>query len=183
MSAYVVDRAHIEFLVLASVHPSMASIGGRGLAWWWEYDPTSGEPIRRGSIEPYDDDRAAEVAQMLWDENVASVAYRYPDSAGGGPGCLPGPVDCSYEFGAWTASLGPAKIEPAAVFKAVDGYTYLSCEHPGWPASEAFAFCEALRRRACCQVPGYDAAEWTITKPAPSGGGVFVSDLARQVGK
>ena len=51
--------------------------------------------------------------------------------------------------------------------KAIDCYEYQSCEHAGWPRSEARALCAALRHRLIGELPGYDAAPWGIEDAAP----------------
>jgi hypothetical protein len=49
-----------------------------------------------------------------------------------------------------------------AVLKLIDCYEYQSCERPDWHESEAYAYCDALRRRLIAQLPGYDAAPWAM---------------------
>ena len=61
------------------------------------------------------------------------------------------------------------------MLKALACYEYQACEHAEWPTSEAYQFCEALRRRAIPRAPGYDAAEWEISDP-----NVFVTAAGRR---
>ena len=62
MSAYVVSKNHILFLV-------MAAMSHRDFSWW---DGQQHHRLRDGESE-----EAAKVANMLWKENVKSVQYRY----------------------------------------------------------------------------------------------------------
>ena len=108
MSAFVVDREHVKYLVDAAIKLD-------GLTW----------ANRR--LELVDYDTAAFIAQILWGENVASVAYRYKAPAHEN---VPGPIGCSYIFGDWGPDI-LGEPDPVAVLKACDGYEYQSCEHPG----------------------------------------------------
>ena len=149
MSAYVVDRAHVWFLVEAATHRAICPEHHRAITWFWNG--------KRREMGPMDYDVMANVGQMLWDENVRSVRHRYPDCGDD----LPGPIGCDYQYGEHTGHA--RSVTPAQVLKACDGLEYQSCEHPEWEASEAFAFLSALRRRAWQSVDGYDAAEWEVT--------------------
>lgn len=71
-----------------------------------------------------------ELGQRLWHENHRSVNHRYSEDT-------PTP---RYELRTTEATLGPI-----VVLKAVACFQYQSCEHPGWPDSEAHDLMEALR--------------------------------------
>lgn len=152
MSAFVVSKQHIQFLVEASTHAGMSSYD-RVIRWYH-----GGADGRLHELTNYDEDRKSEVGAMLWAENVESVRYRYPDCTDE----LPGPIDCDFEYGDHVDTLNGRNLDPVAVLKAIDGLEYQSCEHPGWRESEAFAFLEALRVRACRALPGYEDAAWCI---------------------
>jgi hypothetical protein len=158
MSAYVVDRKHIWFLVDSATHPAIAKGWCGPLSWVWSIDRESGT-YERASLAAADYRRASEVGQMLWSENVASVRHRYPDC---GDGELPGPIGCNYVYGDHERLPYRACPEPVAVLKACDGYEYQACEHPGWEGSEAHAYIEALRTRAIRALPGYEEAAWEV---------------------
>ena len=145
MSAFVVDREHVKYLVDAAM-----KLDASGLTW------------ANGRLEPGHYDTAAFIAQMLWSENVASVAYRYNDPAHEN---LPGPIGCSYIFGDWGPDILGDDPEPVAVLKACDGYEYQSCEHPGWEGSDAKEFVDSLRRKAVHCLCGYEEADWSIEGP------------------
>lgn len=156
MSCYALERYEIIYLVKAveglrvGVGPAQSVISPLS----WVYD---GE-IR--SLPPSDPQRQAEVANMLWEENLKSVAYRYQDDQ------LPGPEGEDF-------IVTPQDVldhhwpqfDPVQVLKACNHYEYQSCEHPEWQDSEAKAFIEALRRRAIHALPGYDDAEWGAPEP------------------
>ena len=154
MSAYIVNRSHIRALVDFGLRPRYRCHGG--LSWVFDIDRDGPGSYTRRELPLADWERAAEVGQMLWDENIASVSHRYP----GNRDDLPGPVGDSLEYGAHVTPL--RKLSPVEVLKALSGYEYQSCEHPGWLASEAKAFCDALRSRAICDLDGYDDAAWAI---------------------
>ncbi len=144
MSAYVVDREHIRYLVDA------------GLAYdvYWYH---GGEPHRLGSQQssrPSDD--PARVGKMLWDENIASVSHRYPDDSWGE---WPGPIGENYIYGRHVPYVR-LRFDPVEVIKAAHCLDYQSCEHPGWRESEARAYVEGLIHKATQLLEGYDAAEW-----------------------
>jgi len=70
--------------------------------------------------------------------------------------------DCDYQYGHHRHDPCAPPPSPVAVLKACDGYEYQACEHPGWEASEAHAYINALRRRAIHALPGYDEAAWEV---------------------
>jgi len=148
MSAYIVDRDHIAYLVEAGrrlgVHCPLS----------WYHD---------GRHHKLNELTVDAVAQMLWSENVASVCSRYPDCS---PDDLPGPgMGWPYAYGVHRCTL--RHVEPVQVLKSLNCYEYQSCEHDGWKASEARAFCKALRSAATHALPGYEEAAWGAPK-APS---------------
>jgi hypothetical protein len=151
MSAYIVDKRHIVYLVAAALS---SRISNPRLHSSFTYHCNG----KRHGLSLGDFDAAADFANMLWRENIKSVAHRYPNESSA---TLPGPVD--EDFNVRPNDFRREKFstfEPAQVFKAIDCYEYQSCEHEGWEQSEAFAFCDALRQRTCCAVFGYEDAQW-----------------------
>lgn len=113
MSAWIVDRAHIDVLVQALCEGEYVT----------DRDPD-------------------EVGRVLWRENLASVAYRYPRDVDGD---RPGPLDFrDSDVDTYTYRRPSRRIEPSAVLSAVNCYDYQSCEHPGWETSRARAWVTAL---------------------------------------
>lgn len=159
MSCYIVDREHIDTLLLAATQL------GRGSGITWQGDEENDADMRdltsagigcnfrtsRGDLSP--------VGRMLWRENVRSVQHRYPDTIE--DGVMPGPISFDeLEAMAYTVPgrmFGPI-LHPAKVLVALSAYEYQTCEHPGWRDSEAHAFCESLREAALgaiiAKVPG-----------------------------
>lgn len=145
MSAYLVSKEQIDVLV-------QAGLEGRGYEQLrWHHG---------GSLHRLTGLNADIAGRMLWEENLASIAYLYPRD---GSGNRPGPTGLTdddihnYEFAA------PRRAYSAVeVLKLIHNYVYQSCEHPGWERSNAKAFCEALQGKLVRQLPGYDAAPWGI---------------------
>ncbi len=156
MSAYVVDRDHIAALIRGAM--TRREYSG-GLSWIF-FPHADGTTYHRRELPIGDYDRASEVAQMLWDENVKSVRHRYPECTDGLPGTIDD-GDGGYQYGEHMPSM--RTLEPVAILKACDGYEYQACEHDGWQHSEAHAFIEALRHTMIHQLPGYEDAAWEVT--------------------
>lgn len=155
MSAFMVDKAHIDTLITAALDARC----GRDFTWY------VGEGWS-ATARQLDFTNADEIGGMLWAENLASIHGRYPDTLEGGP--VPGPVDFEPEHTltyTWQRVGTPGALPPVVVLKAIQCYEYQSCEHDGWRASAARAFCEALRLAMISRLPGYDAAPWAIYSP------------------
>jgi len=105
-------------------------------------------------------DNASEVGQMLLDECIKSVMYRYEDSK---VTDLPGRTDAEYLI-PFQFNLSYNPPTPVQTLKLLSCYEYQSCEHPEWETSEAYAFCQALRHGTIDRLPGYDEAPWEWTK-------------------
>ena len=160
MSAFIVDRKHIDALVASGLNR-----GPYGPLRWAHGDD-------RGELTR---ETADKVGAMLWAENVASVEHRYEHVVAAGED-LPG----SYQLELVVDGVAPVEVpqwwsdyrfdrthaprlSPVAALKAIDCYEYQSCEHSDWEESEAFAFCDALRRSLIGDLDGYDAAPWGIS--------------------
>lgn len=168
MSAYVVSKQSIDLLVRTAL-----DLGGRDCLNWWRVDENGDyvgwrelNPQAEGMIDT--DYRAyctpSAAGQILVSENVKSVHDRYP---GDDPdlGELPGPVD-AYYMGPYVYADPGRALPPAELFASIDCLDYQSCEHDGWRRSEAFAFLEALRNRACRFIPA--SARWTLEESGVS---------------
>lgn len=168
MSAFVVSKEHIDAMVDSGLRR-----GPYGPLRW----------SHNGERFELTQETASTVGSMLWTENVTSVEYRYspPDrEVIYGEGWesdagfdLPG----KYQLELIAPSVEPIEVpewlseyrfqsrpprKPIEILKAIDCYEYQSCEHPEWEVSEAFAFCDALRRSLIGDLPGYDEAKWGI---------------------
>lgn len=93
---------------------------------------------------------------MLMRENIASVAYRYQDSAD-----LPGPIPTP-DPEAYTFSRPARALTAVEAIKAANCYEYQSCEHPGWKTGQAKKWIDNLRNVAISNLPGYAEAAWEI---------------------
>jgi hypothetical protein len=107
MSAWIVTSAHIDVLINKALELGL---------------------VDRGSTL----DELSALGQMLWDENHASVNYRYDEDA----------ESPRYRF------VGTEKpLLGSAVLRAAHSLDYQSCEHPGWDESKACAWLRVLIRR------------------------------------
>lgn len=148
MSAFVVNRDHIRYLVSAVQSLSIVGRLNGSLTWIWNQNDET-ETYDRGELKPGDNAEASRVGGMLTIENVRSVMHRYPDTSLEKAN-LPGEVGDDYMYGKhvpWSYYATP-DIFPEQVIMACRCYEYQACEHPGWRASEAHAFIKALERYA-----------------------------------
>ena len=123
MSAWIVTRAHIDVLVLASVQFAVP---------FDTADTASPRPVQP---TPH---QLAAAGSELWAENHRSVNHRYDEHA---------------EPPAYPPPTAEVLLDPVAVVKAIDCYVYQSCEHPGWNGSRADRFCQRLRAAAMTGLP------------------------------
>ncbi len=89
------------------------------------------------------------IGQLLMDENVRSVGYRYSRDTFDE---LPGPVDKTgiRDYRHIELTL---PFDPIVLLKQLDCYEYQSCECPDWPETEASAFCQVVRALAEATLP------------------------------
>jgi hypothetical protein len=71
------------------------------------------------------------LGQALWTENDRGVSCLYHDNEDDAP--------------LYVLHTTEATLRPIAVLKALDCYTYQSCEHPDWEDGRAYAITEKLR--------------------------------------
>lgn len=141
MSAFVVSKAHIDYIV----HAALA-------CGYVKYD---GEVVSR--------ENADHVGRALWKTNVDSVTHRYPQDTLHS-GTLPGPCDLDHEslLTYKCPALPTRRFDPVVALKALDCYEYQSCELPNWRETPAYRFCDWLRDSLIGKLPGYDDAPWEI---------------------
>lgn len=103
----------------------------------------------------------ATAGTALWTENHCSVNHHADEAVP-----LPG----------YTPTLPEVLLDPVAVVKLVDCYTYQSDGHPAWAASPAADYCARLRTAALAGLPlephertggvpfpiGWDARPWSF---------------------
>lgn len=147
MSAYIVDREHIRYLVSAAV--------GRET---FRYS-SEGKSI---PITTQDQDALTAAGQMLWDENIKSIQALYPDCQKSLENA-PGPIGETYIY---SHNGIRGNFDPVQVIKAAKCYSYQSCEHEGWEASAAKSFINNLIDKEIHALPGYDKAAWGAPRRA-----------------
>ena len=129
MSAFIVSDSHINALVrYASRHKVGVSYGATVMR-----------------LNAFDNEQA--VAQILFEENVKSVNYRYSESE---------TTQIDYDRGA------PILTAIQAI-KAAQCLRYQSCEHQEFEDSLACKFIAAIIADAIPRLEGYDSAEWAIS--------------------
>jgi hypothetical protein len=138
MSAWLVERAHIAYLIDAAW-----SLGLRHGGCYYFHDR---------STHKLDDLTASAVGQTLWATCAASVNHRYSHH----------PERAEVVYG--EHRYHPQHVDPVQFLKSIACYEYQSCERDDWEASEAKALCESMRSLAISSLPGYDAAEWGAPK-------------------
>ncbi len=143
MSAFVVDKAHINALV-------NAGLGGRDPLTWYHNE----------KYHKLHYNNADEVGQMLLNECIRSVGARYQDSE---VTDLPGRVDAEYLI-PFKHKLSYNPLPAVTVFSLINCYKYQSCETDDWEQTEAYAFCQQLEGRLIRNLPGYDDAPWEWTQ-------------------
>jgi hypothetical protein len=144
MSAFVVNKEHIDYLVHAAKRAEMRTA-----------------PMPDGT-ERFVDTEGDDIGRMLWQENVTSVYYRYE------PGGEAGEYfrSCGFEddIANYSCPAFPQKrFDPVVALKAIECYEYQSCEHNGWKTSAAKQFCDDLRNALIWELPGIEQAPWEIT--------------------
>lgn len=162
MSAYVVDREHLLALVRTAVEgPSGRGVypdnAWHGLRWYAVPDRELRSIGWRESevhVRRLDWTTVEELARLLFDENVASVRYRYADADESGMI----PDEAPFTMG--DVRRAP-RLSVGTALGALDCFEYQACEHDEWADSEARRFCDAFRRALCHAVSGYS---WSVAE-------------------
>jgi hypothetical protein len=157
MSAFVVSKAHIDAMIRRGL-----ALAHYGPLFWYAKDFRDIQGLGYDEVKKLTrtltDETADAVGQMLIDECVKSVSYRYQDDKLTN---LPGPTNAywliPYQY---QMSWGARMPNPVEALKLISCYEYQSCEHPEWHDSEAKRFCESLRHHMIAMLPGYDDAPW-----------------------
>lgn len=150
MSAFTVHPEHIRTLVWAGLQYTRP---GSPMTWpVTDFDnATSPETVQSSFGRHYRQltrDTAEVVGQILLDENVRSVNYRYSEDE---------------RFVYDHATPASTRWTPVEILSAIDCYEYQACETPEWSTSEAHAICVALRHILVRTLPGYENGPWEIT--------------------
>lgn len=150
MSAWVVEKAHVNLMVDAALATRYKPFT------WYTQD---------GECHQLTDENRDEVGQMLMDECVKSVCYRYDDSE---ITDLPGRADAEYLI-PFKYKMFATPPPPVVILKQVRCYMYQSCEHNEWETSSAKAFCDSLISSLIGRLPGYEEAPWGWEEWPPDG--------------
>lgn len=142
MSAYVVDRDTIRYLVSAAMSPRILGQSYHSLRYQWGDHPFD---LGCGDFEA-----AAHIGQVLWNENQRSVNARYGDS------------DPAPEYGQHVEWFGT--FDPVQVLKTISCLNYQSCETKDWENTQAAAFLRGLERQCIGALAGYESAAWGAPK-------------------
>jgi hypothetical protein len=140
MSAFIVSTNHINAIVRVALS---GPVGCPSCKW---HTPYLSNPSRSMCIADADG-----VGQMLLDQNYRSVGARYPAYAS----------DVAPRF-RFEATFAAPRLTLAEAVKALHCYNYQACETGDWDSTEAFKFTRSLVDSLSYQIPGYDAAPWSI---------------------
>ncbi len=152
MSAYMVEKDHIQYLV-----DSARKLSRGGFTWYWDGNRYQVHGGKRGN--------ASEVGQMLWEENLMSINSRYPG----------GSVQAGYEYIHDPVGF-PPELNLVQLIKSIQCYQYQACEHKGWADSQAKAMTDGMLAVIPHQMPGYGEAAWGA--PPKTSKAILLSDLA-----
>lgn len=169
MSAWVVSHEHISALINAADRHAGKYHGQ--FDWAHKNDrytlqrcgSDGQEPIYRWNTEEVIGTHyrvtPQTLGQMLLDECLRSVWYRYPDDTLDG---LPGYMENSPR--AVYRHHSDMHVTTIAAIKNAHCYDYQSCEHPEWEESVAAAFIANLVSSLTHDLPGYDEAPWGLSR-------------------
>ena len=159
MSAFMVSIEHIRALVNAGLNITYGPLSWqrtiptaeqvershqRGMPWGPE-----APDIARATRTTLTPDTAETVGVMLMAQNRRSIDFRYDETE----------IEELYIHG---PSTPRTTVEP---LEATDYSEYQACETPDWEDTEAYRFCDALRRALIPQLPGWGLACWGIDTP------------------
>jgi len=147
MSCYLVEEKHVAYLVATSVSMRLALGDGGSIRWFTNGDWMNSKELRCTATN----DELAEVATMLWRENVKSVNDRYNDSD-------EDPEAYTVNPDLFNTPL--SIVDPVQVLKSCACFEYQACESEGWKESEACAFIEVLRKKCIDSLESFDDAQW-----------------------
>ena len=151
MSAFVVEKSHINAMLKGAFQVAR------------KYGEDKFTYYHNHQSRDLTSSNADEVGQVLLDECIKGVSYRYEDSPLTG---LPGRTDAEYLIPFQFYALGK-QPKPIEIIKITQCYEYQSCEHTEWETSEARSFCKALIEHTISEIPGYDEAPWEWHEDIP----------------
>lgn len=150
MSAFIVSNTQINALVRFASTNNVS----------FYYGPTS----QRWNVSGNED----ATAQLLLDENVRSVNFRYGETT---------------EAERIVYQIDAPDLTPVQVIKAAQCLEYQSCETSDWEQTMAKKLLTTIIDWAVTKLPGYEAAPWSIDEDTFPKGPVSLLDVARKMGK
>lgn len=161
MSAFVVDRRHIDVILTTALEGPRGVAIHPGSAWSRPFRWYGPSPVLSGGT--LDETNLDEVGRMLLAENCRSVSHRYR-----GEYPLPGPCDVPETTepdgaSSYTYTRPPVGLTVVEALNALRCYEYQACETPDFRESRAFAFCDTLRHHLIASLPGMSDAPWEWT--------------------
>ena len=148
MSAFIVSNTQINALVRFASTNNVS----------FYYGPTS----QRWNVSGNED----ATAQLLLDENVRSVNFRYGETT-------------EAEFISY--QIDAPDLTPVQVIKAAQCLEYQSCETSDWEQTMAKKLIDAIIAQAIVKLPGYEAAPWTIYEDTLPKGPVSLLLMSRKM--
>lgn len=148
MSAFVCDADHIKALAVFAASRGRFSGSLNVPEYWLGYH--GGKDMSGHS----QGDVATYYAQVLLDENIRSVAYRYEDSDLDN---LPGPIPTPREIIVTVSDMHRAReINPLKILKMCACLNYQSCETEDWRQTVAWTLLDGIKDAAISRLPGYE---------------------------
>jgi hypothetical protein len=146
MSAYMCSNRQLTVLAAYAIRHALDAV-----PYSLRHDEIDGGPeCAPGAVNR----SIGRVVAMLGGENLASLAYRYPDQ--------PNEGETLYNELELDRSALDERLPALTMIKLCHHYAYQSSEHPGWKHSDARKLVKAIEAHAVRSLPGYDAAPWGL---------------------
>ena len=142
MSAYIVPKPTIDAIV---------TFAGGCLRSW------PAPPLSNEAYLPFEEIGADHIGKLLWEANVANVNHLYGERN----------VAAVYAFTPVTHfktddGKPPRQLTGVDIIRFCDNIEYQSQDQPGWDASWAAQFLQAVRKSAAWTLPGYGDGPWDL---------------------
>lgn len=133
MSAYIVEKNHIQYIMAAVQSPT--------IRFDFTYKDESGNWVK---VAKGDFDATAKLGNILWQANAAGVNARYKERS------------TVEELTSRDVYL--CAIDPMQLLRSLDCLEYQSCDSPTWESSVAHGIIRRLIKCAYQSLPGYSSA-------------------------
>ena len=155
MSAFICGPDHFTALGLFASRRQGHHGGGH-----LTVDPRYVEGLPDAALEWDGVKLATAYANILYQQNIASVRARYPSDKWSD---LPGPINKQLNIvvtGKDACSGAYLGLKPVDILKMCDCLEYQSCESDDWEQTLAFRLLNHIRRAAIRSLAGYEKAPW-----------------------